>query len=96
MPRSDIGVSIADLRAIHPRVAGADELMDRMLRARGLDPEAVRRAFAAVMRDMDVTCARCRESGTCQRELAAGTAAEDCHEFCGNAGTIDALSASVS
>src|SRR5215207_4314063 len=79
---SDIGVSVADLRAIGPMITDHDELMKKMMLARGLDPDAVRRAFGGVMRDMEVTCARCREVGVCQRELKASTAAANCHEFC--------------
>ena len=67
------------------------KLMDKMMRARNLDPEAVRRAFRGVVRDMEVTCARCRDSGTCRLELEAGTAGTHSHDFCGNAGTMDDL-----
>jgi hypothetical protein len=88
---SDIGVSVADLRAIGPRITDHDDIMKRMMLARGLDPDVVRRVFSAVMRDMEVTCARCRDVGTCQRELAASTAAEHCHEFCPNAPVMDDL-----
>ncbi|MFL5285108.1 MAG: DUF6455 family protein [Rhodopila sp.] len=88
---SDIGVSVADLRAIGPKITDHDDLMRKMMLARGLDPDAVRRAFASVMRDMEVACARCREVGVCQRELAANTAAEHCHDFCINASVMDEL-----
>jgi hypothetical protein len=40
---------------------------------------------------MEITCARCRDSGTCRRELEAGTAGAHAHAFCGNAGAIDDL-----
>jgi len=88
---SDIGVSVADLRAIGPHITDHDELIRTMMLARGLDPDVVRRAFSAVMRDMEVTCARCRDVRTCQRELTANTAAEHCHEFCPNAPVMDEL-----
>jgi hypothetical protein len=51
----------------------------------------VRRAFSSVVRDMEVTCARCWDSGTCRLELEAGTARAHSHEFCPNAGAIDDL-----
>ncbi len=88
---ADIGVSEADLREVVPRVGNHSDLMDKMMRARNLDPEAVRRAFRGVVRDMEVTCARCRDSGTCRLELEAGTAGTHSHDFCGNAGTMDDL-----
>ena len=88
---ADIGVTDSDLRDVVPQIADHSELMDRMIRARGLDPVQLRRALAPVMRDMEVTCARCGDSRICGRALAAGTAAERSHEFCGNARVIDEL-----
>jgi hypothetical protein len=88
---SDIGVSVADLRTIGPMITDHDDLLKQMMLQRGLDPDAVRRAFGGVMRDMELTCARCREVGVCQRDLKANIAAAHCHEFCANAGVMDEL-----
>jgi hypothetical protein len=88
---SDIGVSVADLRAIGPMITDHDEQLKKVMLARGLDPDAVRRAFGGVMRDMEVTCARCRAAAACQRALRDNTAAAHCHDFCPNAGVIDEL-----
>jgi hypothetical protein len=88
---SDIGVSVADLRAIGPMLTEHDEQLKKVMLARGLDPDAVRRAFGGVMRDMEVTCAHCRAAGVCQRELKDNTAAAHCHDFCPNAGVIDEM-----
>ncbi|HEX2941592.1 MAG TPA: DUF6455 family protein [Rhodopila sp.] len=91
MLATDIGVTEADLRDVAPLVADHSDLLDEMMLARGLDPAAVRRAFAGVARDMAVTCARCRDSGTCRRKLADGTAAAEIDAFCGNAAIIASL-----
>ena len=88
---ADLGITEADLLDVVPKVTDHSELMDRMMRARGLDPDAVRRSFTAVVRDMEITCARCRDSRVCRRELESGTAAEYCHDFCANAGAMDGL-----
>ena len=88
---SDIGVTEADLRDVVPTIGDHSDLMDQMMRARGLDPAAVRNAFRGVVRDMEVTCARCRDSGSCRLELEAGTAGAHSHEFCPNAGVMDEL-----
>jgi hypothetical protein len=88
---TDIGVSEADLRDMMPRIGDHSDLMNEMMLARGLDPEVVRLAFKGVMRDMEVTCARCRDSGTCRMELEAGTASTYYHDFCPNAGALDDL-----
>ena len=88
---TDIGVTEADLREVVPHIGDHSELMNKMMRARGLDPDAVRRAFSGVLRDMEVTCARCREVGTCRAEFKAGTAGAHSHEFCGNTAVMDQL-----
>jgi Family of unknown function (DUF6455) len=87
----DIGVTEADLRQIIPQVHNHGELMDKMMCACGLEPASVRRAFSGVVRDMEVTCARCRDSGRCYRELEAGTSSARYRVFCANASAIDAL-----
>jgi len=88
---TDLGISEADLMDIAPRIADHSELMDEMMEARGLDPDAVRHGFNALLRDMELSCARCGKVRTCRRELAAGTAGAHAHEFCVNAGTMDEL-----
>jgi hypothetical protein len=88
---SDLGVTEADLREVLPRAADNTRLMDAMMRARGLDPDKLAHLSAALMRDLELTCTRCESITRCRRELAAGTAAARCHEFCGNAETLDAL-----
>lgn len=86
----DIGVTDADLRDVIPHIGDHSELMDQMIRARGLDPAQMKQSLRSVMRDMEVTCARCGASRTCRRALEAGTAAEF-HDFCGNSPVIDQL-----
>lgn len=91
----DIGVTEADLREVLPRAADNSPLMDAMIRAHGLDPEKVAALSATLMRDLELTCTRCGKVGRCRQELAAGTAAEHCGEFCGNADTFAALKKDV-
>lgn len=88
---SDLGLSRAELCDILPRGADNTRLMDRMLLARGLDPDKVRRSLTPLLRDMELACTRCTATGRCRRELQAGSAAEHCHDFCANADTIDDL-----
>jgi hypothetical protein len=66
-------------------------LMDRMMRARGLDPEEMRHAFSMAMRDVERVCSQCGNTGRCGRDLDAGTAAAHCHAYCQNAATFDDL-----
>lgn len=87
----DIGVSgnaIPELASRGPRAA--DEAAG-IMRQIGLDPDAVVRADAAVMKDMQRTCSSCGNKGTCHHHLDHGTAGAHYHDYCGNAATIDAL-----
>jgi hypothetical protein len=88
---TDIGLTEADLRDVVQQISDHSELMDRMLNARGLNPRDVRLAFRGVIREMEVTCVRCRDVGICRMELEAGTAGRHSHEFCPNAGLMDEL-----
>lgn len=87
----DLGLCEDDLRGVLSHAADNTRLMDAMMRARGLDPMLVTQMSAAVMRDLELTCTRCGSVGRCQRELAAGTAASHCGDFCANADTFEAL-----
>ncbi|MBN8874527.1 MAG: hypothetical protein J0H67_16950 [Rhodospirillales bacterium] len=88
---ADIGVSRADLEQILPRDAEDGLLMDRMMRARGLDPTWIREVSGPLLRDLELTCAHCDATRRCRRELSAGTAAANAHGFCRNATTFDAI-----
>ena len=88
---TDIGISESDFRALAPRLADHSGQMDQMMRAQGLDPEAVRTAFGGLVRDMELTCALCPNPAQCRRRLADGTAKERADEFCPNAGAMEAL-----
>jgi hypothetical protein len=67
-----------------PRAADNSLLIDRMMEARGLDPVRVRRSFAALLRDLELACARCSSFNRCRSNLLAGIAADHCHEYCPN------------
>lgn len=87
----DLGMAESDLRGVLSKGANNTQLMDAMMQARGLDPAAIAHLSSGVLRDLEVTCTRCGAVAQCRRELAAGTAAMHCHDFCGNADTFDAL-----
>ncbi len=92
---TDLGMTEADLRDVLPRGADNTLLMDSMMRARGLDPDDVRRSLSPLVRELELACTRCTATGRCRRELAAGTAAARCHTFCNNADAMDDLLASA-
>jgi len=88
---SDLGISHADLLDVLPRSADQSYLMDRMMEARGLDPDQVRRHMGALVRDMELLCTRCRSTGVCRRDLRNGEAELHSHDYCPNAETMDDL-----
>jgi hypothetical protein len=88
---SDLSLAEGDLRALSASLADNTALMEGMMRARGFEPEQVRRSFGRLMRDVERVCSRCRATGRCRRELDAGTAAKHAHEYCPNADTFDDL-----
>ena len=92
---ADLGVTQADLMDVLPRAADNTVQMDRMMQARGLDPDRVRRQLGALVRDMELACTRCHATGRCSRDLRAGIADQHCHAYCANADAIDALLAAT-
>ena len=88
---SDLALSESELRSLSANGRDNTVLMDRMMRAHGIDPDRMRMALDAPMRDIERVCTRCRSVARCRRELDAGTAAMHCHEYCPNASTFDAL-----
>jgi Family of unknown function (DUF6455) len=87
----DLSLGDDDLVALSAGMSNNTALMERMMRARGFDPELLRHSFGALVRDVERVCSHCRSTGRCRRELDAGTAAKHAHDFCPNAGTFDDL-----
>jgi hypothetical protein len=86
-------LALAESALLSLSVAGRDNtvLMDRMMRARGLDPEQTRQALSMALRDTERVCSQCENIRRCRRELDAGTAAAHCGAYCPNAATFDDL-----
>lgn len=87
----DLSLADSDLAAMTTLGRDNTELMERMMRALGLDPDHLRREFVTLTRDMERLCTQCKYPGRCRRELDVGMAAEHCHEYCPNAATFDDL-----
>ena len=68
----------------------ADEL-PKMLKVLGIDEADLARTQPLVLRDMERVCSLCASKRQCDRDLAAGTAAEHYEGYCLNAPTIDSL-----
>ena len=88
---AECGLSSGELREIVTHGSRSESLMERMMAAHGLEPDRLRQEMPAVMRDIELLCARCVTKGRCSRELEAGTAAQNAAGFCPNADTFEAL-----
>ena len=87
----ELRMSSADLEALVRRGPHAADELPKMLKALGIDQEALVRTEPLVLRDMERVCALCNQKHRCDRDLAAGTAASHYEEYCANAPTIDGL-----
>ena len=91
----ELRVSPSDLTELVRQGPHAADQLPQMLKALGIDEEALARTQPLVLRDMERVCALCHQKGECVRDFAAGTAAEHYEEYCPNAPTIDVLGPEV-
>lgn len=89
----DLAVPENELLDLMSNGHGDHELMPSMVRQLGLSPSAIKAAEPGVYRDMERLCGHCTSVGRCRKDLASGRASSCYHEYCLNAGTIDALKA---
>jgi hypothetical protein len=87
----DIGLSANELRELVSKGPHAADLLQKMLVALKVDPKAIAASDPLVMRDLQRLCIKCTDKKRCASELQNGTAAEQFHEFCPNALTLDTL-----
>jgi transcriptional regulator with XRE-family HTH domain len=66
-------------------------LLEKLLRALGVEPGKLAHRNPLLMRDLQRLCIACVAKRRCELELAEGTAAENFREYCPNAFTLDAL-----
>jgi hypothetical protein len=89
----DIGVSSDELIRMADKGPHAADQLPRLLHALGVDPGMLSRNDPAMMRDMQRLCTACSRKRRCERELAAGTAANNYRSFCPNATSLETLPA---
>jgi len=88
---SDLRISPHDLDELVRHGPHAADELPRMLKALGIDEQALARTQPMVLRDMERVCALCGSKARCDRDLHAGTAADHYEDYCLNAPTIDRL-----
>jgi hypothetical protein len=88
---TELGVSLGELdQLVRSGPHAADEL-PKMMASLGLDAKAIARAQPLVIRDLTRVCALCEQKKQCNRDLAAGTAAQHYTEYCPNTTTLASL-----
>lgn len=87
----DLGVPLSDLGGLAAKAPDAANDVSKMLRVLSIDESTLAKGNPATMRDLQRTCMLCVQKGRCRHEFARFTAAQNFHEFCPNAYTLDAL-----
>lgn len=90
---ADVGVSGSELADAIQSGANADQLLDRMLEARGLSRDEIAAREPGAIREIESMCSRCEHKNRCAQELEAGTALRNAEQFCPNALAMAALGA---
>src|SRR3954468_4825312 len=78
---------------VHQGPHAAGEL-PKLLKALGIDHDDLARIQPMAWRDMERVCALCQDKRRCDRDLAAGTAAQRYQDYCLNAPTIELITSS--
>ena len=83
--RDDVDGSTNTFQPLGAGGAQSDLRVDRMMQALRINRRELEQDYPKVLRDAEMTCARCRSKRRCFRELAAGTATANLENFCPNA-----------
>ena len=86
----DLGLTNAQLRALALQEPGVPTELKQMVGALKID-EKFQSANSTLSRDMQSVCSICSSKRRCGRELRAGTAAQNFHEFCPNTPNLTSL-----
>ena len=88
---ADLSLADSDLMSVSAGARDNTVLMERMMRAHGIDREDLMYGQATLLRDMERACTFCDHTRRCRRELDASTAICHCNEYCPNAATFEDL-----
>jgi hypothetical protein len=87
----ELKINPTELAALAKKGPGAADLLQRLLIALGVDPNGLAHDDPLVMRDLQRLCITCGYKRQCEFDLASETIADNFHEYCPNAYTLDAL-----
>jgi hypothetical protein len=87
----DLGMTSDDLRTLTRKGPDGARLLYKMLSALGADPKRLAKDDPLVMRDLQRLCVSCTYKRQCEHDLAEGRSAENYHDYCPNAYTLDLM-----
>jgi hypothetical protein len=87
----DLMLAPRDLLTLTRRGPDGARLLQEMLKALGVDGAALSQQDPVVMRDLQRLCVSCGYKRQCERDLADGKLAENYHDYCPNAYTLEML-----
>ena len=88
----DLCISTDTLRDLVARGPEAASLLYERMQALGISKADVDKAAQGVMRDLQRTCACCKEKGVCEKDLADHPDDPVWKSYCPNAVTLESLS----
>jgi hypothetical protein len=89
----ELGLSAGELVALARTGPDAATLSERRLVAMGIYPSAVRTSEPLVMQDLQRCCSTCDSKRRCERDLDDRSKSSDWLQYCPNAATLMALTA---
>jgi pyrroloquinoline quinone (PQQ) biosynthesis protein C len=87
----DLKIQPAELATLAKKGPNSADLLQRLLVALGVDANGLEHDDPLVMRDLQRLCTTCAEKWQCRSDLANGVIAENFHDYCPNAYTLDAI-----
>jgi hypothetical protein len=87
----EFGMTPANLDMLVRRGPDSADELPKMLKALGINEEAIRRAEPALLRDMERVCSFCKHKRQYRHEMEVGTAPANYEEYCANTDSIDML-----
>ena len=87
----ELRITPADLDTLVRQGPHAADELPKLLKALGIDQEAIARTEPLALRDMARVCASCQQKIRCSCDLDTGVSAQHYDKYCLNTSTIDAL-----
>jgi len=89
---NDIGLTSEEFVSLASKGTQAADQLPRLLRELGVDPEEFASIDPGTMRGLERICITCGHKNKCERDLAAGTAAQGSYiDYCPNAKSLNAI-----